>query len=254
MSIDTPWTRTQQQRGSTDVVDLPPEPYGRMVKMKKIKWKILKCVRCGRLEETKHKVHKHRCCYARMHIHSWRMEEFSDLDVIPGGEWEYSDISYIKSGSELSNQTVWMLGTHIDGSSAAEDGVGVLKSLEEMLAIPPESPILPDIAKSVILSMNPATGDDNADTLANIRDDNDLAPYIGAKVLGSDSTAANSESLVIRELGWSAQGIASLPAMGFPVPLGLLEVRQDDKTEGNIVGLIVELVPGAYKGVHAEAF
>ena len=179
---------------------------------------------------------------------------FSDLDVIPGGEWEYSDISYIKSGSELSNQTVWMLGTHIDGSSAAEDGVGVLKSLEEMLAIPPESPILPDIAKSIIMSMNPATGDDNADTLANIRDDNDLAPYIGAKVLGSDSTAANSESLVIRELGWSAQGIASLPAMGFPVPLGLLEVRQDDKNEGNIVGLIVELVPGEYKGVHAEAF
>ena len=179
---------------------------------------------------------------------------FSDLDVIPGGEWEYSDISYIKGGVEESNQTVWMMGNHIEGATAQENGVGILQALEEMLAIPPEAPILPDIAKSVIMSMNPATGDDNADTLANIRDDNDLSPYLGTKVFGSDSTATNSESLVVRELGWSATGIASIPAMGFPVPLGLLEVRQDDKTEGNTIGLIIELVPGTYKGVHAEAF
>jgi hypothetical protein len=41
--------------------------------------------------------------------------------------------------------------------------------------------------------------------------------------------------------------------MGFPVPLGLLEVRQSDK-EGNIIGVLIEMVPGSYKGVHAEAF
>jgi hypothetical protein len=28
----------------------------------------------------------------------------------------------------------------------------------------------------------------------------------------------------------------------------------DDKIEGNAVGLIFELVPGTYKGIHAEAF
>lgn len=180
---------------------------------------------------------------------------FSDLDVIPGGEWEYSDISYIKSGAEISNQTLWMMGGHISGATAAEDGAGVLRALQEMLAIPPESPILPtNLDKSIIMSMNPATGADNSNTLENIMDDNDLSPYAGTRVFGADSTPANSESLVIRELGWSAQGIASLPAMGFPVPLGLLEVRQDDKDEGNVVGLIVELVPGEYKGVHAEAF
>lgn len=180
---------------------------------------------------------------------------FSDLDAIPNGEWEYSDVSYIKSGNELSNQALWMMGNHISGSSAQEDGVGVLTALQEMLSIPPESPILPTaLENSVVMSMNPATGTDNKDTLANIMDDNDLSPYAGTRVLGADSTATNSESLVVRELGWSAQGIASLPAMGFPVPLGLLEVRQDDKDEGNTVGLIVELVPGTYKGVHAEAF
>tara|TARA_B100001142_G_C14315795_1_gene648428 strand:- start:1169 stop:2155 length:987 start_codon:yes stop_codon:yes gene_type:complete len=180
---------------------------------------------------------------------------FSDLDAIPDGEWEYSDVTYLKSGNELSNQTLFMMGNHISGASAEEDGVGVLTALQEMMAIPPESPILPaNLDKSIIMSMNPATGTDNVDTLANIMDDNDLSPYAGTRVLGADSTSTNSESLVIRELGWSAQGIASLPAMGFPVPLGLLEVRQDDKDEGNVIGLIVELVPGEYKGVHAEAF
>ena len=180
---------------------------------------------------------------------------FSDLDAIPGGEWEYSDVSYIKSANEISNQALWMMGGHTSGASTEEDGVGVLRALQEMLAIPPESPILPtNLDKSIIMSMNPATGVDNSNTLENIMDDNDLSPYDGTKVLGAESTATQSQSLVVRELGWSAQGIASLPAMGFPVPLGLLEVRQDDKDEGNVVGLIVELVPGEYKGVHAEAF
>ena len=180
---------------------------------------------------------------------------FSDLDSIPDGEWEYSDVSYIKSGAEKSNQVLWMMGEHITGVHHTQDGVGVLDALQEMLSIPPESPILPtNMENSIVMSMNPSTGIDNSDTLANIMDDNDLSPYAGTRVLGAQSTSTNSESLVTRELGWSAQGIASLPAMGFPVPLGLLEVRQDDKDEGNTVGLLVELVPGTYKGVHAEAF
>jgi hypothetical protein len=84
-------------------------------------------------------------------------------------------------------------------------------------------------------------------------DDNDLSPYNGAKVLGALSTSPLTESLVTREVGWSGKGTASLPVMGFPVPLGLLEVRQED-VEGNLIGVIIELVPGSYKGVHAEAF
>jgi hypothetical protein len=175
------------------------------------------------------------------------------LDSIQGGEWEYSEISYVdQTGTELDNQPLWMLGGH-SPIGATDNGVGVCTSLQEMLSIPPESPIVPDLAKSVIMSMNPATGDDNVEVLANIRDDNDLAPYDGTVVIGASSTAANTESFVTREVGWSAKGTASLPVMGFPVPLGLLEVRQDD-IEGNIIGVIIELVPGSYKGIHAEAF
>jgi hypothetical protein len=180
----------------------------------------------------------------------------SDLGVVPNGEWEYSEISYIDAalGTEFDNQPLWMLGDHNQGGTGVDDGVGVCKSLQEMLAIPPESPIVPDLSKSVIMSMNPATGDDNVEVLANIRDDNDLAPYNGAKVIGAESTATLTDSFVTREVGWSSKGTASLPVMGFPVPLGLLEVRQDDQTIDNIIGIIVELVPGSYKGVHAEAF
>jgi hypothetical protein len=179
---------------------------------------------------------------------------FSDLQTIPGGEWEYSQIEYMdNAGLEVANQRLWMLGDHDVDVVAKTDGVGICKALQEMLAIPPESPVIPNITKSIIMSMNPGTGTDNVEVLANIMDDNDLSPYDGSKVLGALSTAALTESLVTREVGWSSKGTASLPVMGFPVPLGLLEVRQDD-IEGNLIGVIIELVPGSYKGVHAEAF
>jgi len=145
-----------------------------------------------------------------------------------------------------------MLGDHV-ALGTTENGVGLCKALQEMLSVPPESPITPAINKSVILNMNPATGDDSAEVLANILDDNDLAPYDGTVVIGSDSTSTDTDSFVTREVGWSNKGTASLPVMGFPVPLGLLEVRQDD-VEGNVIGVLIEMVPGSYKGVHAEAF
>jgi hypothetical protein len=176
----------------------------------------------------------------------------SDLDSIPAGEWEYSEVEYVDfAGTEVVNQPLWMMGDH--DTTAGQEGVGICMALEEMLAAPPESPILPNIAKSVIMSMNPATGTDNVEVLANIMDDNDLSPYNGTLVIGATSTAAKSQSFVTREVGWSSKGTASLPVMGFPVPLGLLEVRQDD-VEDNEIGVIIELVPGTYKGIHAEAF
>jgi hypothetical protein len=179
----------------------------------------------------------------------------SDLVAVDAGEWEYSEISYMQtSGVELDNQPLWMMGEHVTTGTGVQDGVGICRSLQEMLAIPPESPIVPDLSKSVIMSMNPATGDDNVEVLANIRDDNDLAPYDGTKVIGANSIAAgDTDSFVTREVGWSSKGTASLPVMGFPVPLGLLEVRQED-TENNVIGVLIEFVPGSYKGVHAEAF
>ena len=179
----------------------------------------------------------------------------SDLDTIDAGEWEYSEISYMdQTGTEHDNQPLWMLGNHDVNTAAGTDGVGICKALQEMLEIPSESPVTPPLHKSVIMQMNPATGDDNTEVLLNIMDDNDLSPYNGTRVIGAESTATNSDSFVTREVGWSNKGTASLPVMGFPVPLGLLEVRQSDGSEGNVIGVLIELVPGEYKGVHAEAF
>jgi len=180
----------------------------------------------------------------------------SDNTVIPGGEWEYSEVSYMKTGGlEFNNQHMWMLGAtdFSDQSGGGTAGVGVCFELQAMLNIPQETPLSPDLSKSVIMQMNPATGDTNTEVLTNILDDNDLAPYSATEVIGSASTATDTDSFVTREVGWSNKGTASLPVMGFPVPLGLLEVRQDDD-EGNVIGVLIEMVPGSYKGVHAEAF
>ena len=107
------------------------------------------------------------------------------------------------------------------------------------------------------MGMNPLTGADlNDDILENIAEDNDQPPYDKTTVIGASHTAANSQSVAVREVGWAsgAKGIASLPTMGFPVPLGLLECRFTSAGDTTNVGLMLELVPGKYKGVHAEAF
>ena len=185
----------------------------------------------------------------------------SDMETIPFGEWMISDVSYVDDGTERANQPLWMLGPHsTTGSAADPSGVGLCAALQEMLEQPPESPQLPaDFEDSIILSMNPTTGSDLADNiLENIAEDNDIPPYNRIKVIGSDHTSTESESFTLREVGWAsgAKGIASLPTMGFPVPLGLLEVRTTTSgaSTGNMCGVMIELVPGSYKGVHAEAF
>lgn len=179
----------------------------------------------------------------------------SDMDTIPSGEWLISEVSYVKNdGTDKPDNQLMMLGDHDETKKL----VGVLKSLEEILQQPPESPVLPgDFKNSIILSMNPSTGTDmQDDILENIADDNDQPPYDKSVVIGAAHTATDSQTFTLREVGWAsgAKGIASLPTMGFPVPLGLLEVRTNTDGGAGNCGIMIELVPGTYKGVHAEAF
>jgi hypothetical protein len=153
-----------------------------------------------------------------------------------------------------------MLGDHdYDNADLEKRGFGVCKALEEMLQQPPESPVLPgDFKNSIILSMNPSTGADMADDiLKNISGDNDQPPYNKLAVIGASHTNTASETFRVRDVGWAtgSKGISSLPAMGFAVPLGLLECRFEwGSTNPGKIGVAIELVPGSYKGVHAEAF
>jgi hypothetical protein len=184
----------------------------------------------------------------------------SDDDLITGGEWEISDISTVINGAEYANYPLWMLGDHdYDNADLEKRGFGVCKALEEMLQQPPESPVLPgDFKNSIILSMNPSTGADMADDiLKNISGDNDQPPYNKLAVIGASHTNTASETFRVRDVGWAtgSKGISSLPAMGFAVPLGLLECRFEwGSTNPGKIGVAIELVPGSYKGVHAEAF
>lgn len=162
-----------------------------------------------------------------------------------------------------------MMGDHSynnSGLNVWKNGVGALASLQEMLAIVPQSPSLPaDISDSIIMGMNPSPVASNVEILKDIRDENDEAPYSPTVVLGSGvdvGSVAGDQSFVTREVGWftdtgalqpDPSGIASLPVMGFECPLGLLEVRIDGK-DGDLYGVLVELVEGSYKGVHSEAY
>ena len=195
----------------------------------------------------------------------------SDGNDLPAGdEWRTSEVSFNLAGADKEDQKVFMMGNHqYNNATPTLRGVGVLASLQEIMQRPVESPVLPTtFDDSVILGMNPTILSSNEDILQDIATDNDLPPYAsltGLTVIGAGNPGltGNDQSLVTREVGWFGPGsgllsdpigLSCLPVMGFPVPLGLLEVRMDTTLNRNEIGITIELVPGTYKGVHSEAF
>lgn len=91
-----------------------------------------------------------------------------------------------------------------------------------------------------------------ADTLEDLYDDNDVAPY--------DADATYSDTIMRAQCSVGPTSNKSAMMPGFCVPFGLLEVL----TTGNIVGesgndnsdnnitVLIELAPGPYHGVYAE--
>jgi len=168
-------------------------------------------------------------------------------------EWQYSDVSYVdQDGTDFDNIPLVML------SNTTTSVVGIMDELQKSMSmVQSNSPNLSNIGKSVIFGMNPSILDTNKDLLTDIAEDNDQPPYSAALPLGSTGNPANAEPYApwcVREFAIATESARTATTGGFAAPLGLICVETDSATSGNKIGLLLELVPGSYKGVHAEAF
>lgn len=163
-------------------------------------------------------------------------------------EWNYADVQVRSDGNVYQNLNFTLLGAH----SLANNGrVGVIKALEDIWASKAYAPTLPAaFDESPILGMGPSTQAEQ-EILDAIADENDQPPYSYLDMVGSDDNMPNP--ITARETSITTTQNEMAMVGGFPVPCGLLMVETKASAD-NTIGICIELVPGTYKGVHAEAF
>jgi hypothetical protein len=175
------------------------------------------------------------------------------------GEYNASMLSATTHGSDCC---LAMLGAGNSGfngnvpagyGGAACDGIiGMVAEWSRLKADVPETPEsgTDDAASSAfgdgVLGLRDTTYDN--DMLDRIEEFNDNPPY-GTNI-GAYLAESAIDSWTVRE-AHMATGQKSVMLPGCEVFCGLMQVETKSATDGNTIGLLVELAPGAYKGVHA---
>jgi hypothetical protein len=204
-----------------------------------------------------------------MKSNAWILPTDSDNAEIRGGtiapsgsdtsesEWQYSTVNYTdKDGTYQTGDLLGMLGE----TSISGEYISVINELfNARAAVMVEDPdVDPNVLKqSVIFNMNPANAElgQNSNLLQRIAEDNDIPPYNNQFPIGYNNPVSSIQGFPVREMGITSTSVLTQTVGGFPVPLGLIEVEgiTSDGNE-NPIGLIIELVPGKYKGIASEAF
>lgn len=174
------------------------------------------------------------------------------------GEWDYSDASFWKQGVRYDNYAQGLMGGHsfsaITNETTAHDGlyggyISALEALQELRSTPVDSG--DDGSVSTALSFTLLDGGSIQDQLIELQKEGDYAPYSLEIVGSSNNPASDTGAWPVREVHIASS--YSPMAMTGPIPnipCGLLQI---ETTSGgnNTIGLLIELTPGTYKGVHA---
>lgn len=177
------------------------------------------------------------------------------------GEWEYSDIGFHRAGTRYDNFAIGLMGGHDFSSITGEttphdteyDGyVSALEALQEVRTLP-RDPVDFDASfdDSVFGGMNLNVADGNEDVLLQIEQEGDQPPYPTEFLGNTLNPASDTGAWPIREC--HIESTYSPMAMMGPipnVPCGLLQIETTSSGD-NTIGLLIELTPGQYKGVHA---
>jgi len=163
-------------------------------------------------------------------------------------EWNYASVQTRSNGTVYNNLNFILMGNH-DISTNGE--IGIIKSLEDLWAYRSYDPDLPAaFDESPILGMGPSVQAEQ-EILDAIMDENDQPPYSYNDMVGSDDNLP--APIAVRETSITSTQNEMSMVGGFPVPLGLLCV-ETKCSEANTIGILIEMVPGPYKGVQAEAY
>lgn len=181
---------------------------------------------------------------------------FTDVEnnLIASGEWDYADY-VLQDGSTEDGFFFHMMGAD-NGSLVAGNCVsaGLLNALNLAMSIPQDDPNPPSQAAAGLFGMASFNGMDKdlAETIIDYAADDNNSPPYSTKVAGM---AGNCEDpWEYREVAIKSSQSPSAMIPGFAVPLGLLCIETKSGTEGNEIGIVLELAPGSYKGVQFESW
>lgn len=181
-----------------------------------------------------------------------------DNNTVPIDEWRLS--KFTSSDENISDDFYcYAMGVH-NGSAGSRTAVSLIQAYHELLA---STTIMDDSTRDdkedgvwVNLFDNESTNDD---IMENLKDHYDQPPFDGNGLLGMGAgVTINSAnpipgSTVVRELHMDSDYQGQVTAGGFAVPLGLLcfDLSDIQDADGQFE-ILLELVPGTYKGVAAE--
>lgn len=177
---------------------------------------------------------------------------FTDVEggLIIQDEYKYTRMVSIDGGTNDEFQ-LHMMGEH-NGSPSSYTSVSLLEAYEETLRQPDLTSEEPDFDTGVWANLYDVGGEID-DVIDNLVSDYDNPPFSRLVFPGmKDGSTNNSKApWAIREVHIEASNNSAMVG-GFPVPCGLICVETDNSANNNVIGLIIELAPGSYKGVKAE--
>ena len=184
--------------------------------------------------------------------------EFEDVesDGIAGGDWDYSKMLLDEDGDNSDDFFLHMMGSNVGSLPGGTcTSAGLLANLEDVLQLPTEDPEVPANANQSLFTLMARGGADtelNKDLVDQMESDNDDPPYSQTLVAGAKTNCASPWNY--REVAIKSSQSPSAMLPGFSVPLGLLCIETKSGTAGNEIGILIELVPGKYKGVAFDSW
>ena len=174
-----------------------------------------------------------------------------------GGVWDYANMTFTKDGTHYDDHAIGMLGensfgiamtsTTSDDDTSYDGYLGAIAVLQNMRKQINE----PESAAANVQALYGIHDLNTSDIVEEILDEGDDAPYNVSKYVGAKEPESGSDGFVVREAHLASSQSPMATVGGFPVPCGLLQVETKSSSEDNTIGILIELVPGDYKGVHA---
>lgn len=183
---------------------------------------------------------------------------FKDIENggILTGDWDYSKF-YIQDddGDGVDEMFIHMMGANNgDPNTGSATSVSLLGNFSKVIATSNQEPNIPDNADGSIFTLlagGPGGSEVVKEIVNDLESENDLPPY-NAEIGGAGSNCANPWEY--REVSIKSSQSPSAMIPGFPLPLGLLCIESKSSTNGNEIGVLLELVPGTYKGVAFDSW
>lgn len=184
---------------------------------------------------------------------------FKDIDDggIATGEWDYADL-ILQDDDNVGTDAFYlhMMGANNGNLSAGTCvSAGLLSALEDSLAKVQEDPTPSANVSTGLFSLAVRQGQSTEliqDMIDIVEDDNNNPPYSQTLVPGARTNCA--DPWMFRDVAIKTSQAPQRLIPGFPVPLGLLMIETKSATDGNLIGLCIELVPGPYKGVAFDSW